>query len=202
MSHRPAHPSNYSRPLRDLEHADKLVDKIITALPLIWPRIADGVAGQPSAQNYDGDTGDAGSVLDDQGVPMPALSDPTGEACTRRDPCRADLDRLRHLARQLRHHADEATRILARHQPRPADGYQRHHTADGDPGCRSCARLEVGGAPRWEPVYKRRTVGDEAVELCRWCYDWHRHTGTLPARRLLCDHHDGKRVRLPVDGAA
>lgn len=198
--HRPPHPSNYTRPLRQIEEAGEMWDRIHATLAETWPRIVDSIGGQPGAQDYDGDGSGAASVLDEQGVPMPALSDPTGEACTRRDQPTKDLAELRRLCRQHIANAERVTAILASYQPRPADGYQRAHTAGDDPGCRSCARLEVGGAPRWEPVHRGVELDGEVVKLCSWCERWARHTGSMPPRRQLCDHHDGKRVRLPAGG--
>lgn len=188
------HPANYGRPLKQIEHAAELLARAANVLPQVWPRICDGISGQPSAQRTDGD-GAASSVLDDHGVPMPRLSDPTGEANTRSDPSRRDIDELRRLAKRFHADAERFTAILASHQARSANGYERTHTAENDPGCRSCARLEVHGAPRWEPVHRGVKLGDETVQLCSWCERWAREHGAVPPRQVLVDHHDGKRIR-------
>ena len=194
---RTPHPTNHTRPLRQIEHAAELLTLATTLIPDVWQRICDGINGQPSAQQTDSDGGSS-SILDDRGVPMPRLSDPTGEASTRPDPCRRDLEELRRLAKKLHADAERTIAILASHQARPADGYQRMSTADNDPGCTSCARLETHGAPRWEPIHHHITVNDERIPVCQWCGRWHKDTGTLPSRKILADHHDGKRIKRPA----
>lgn len=194
---RTPHPANHSRPLRQIEHAAELLTLATNLIPDVWQRICDGINGQPSAQQTDSDGGSA-SILDDRGVPMPRLSDPTGEANTRPDPCRRDLDELRRLAKKLHADAERTIAILASHQARPANNYQRMTTAENDPGCTSCARLEVHGSPRWEPVHRGVKIGDETYQLCSWCERWARESGALPTRKILTDHHDGKRIKRPA----
>lgn len=186
------HPTNYSRPLRQMEHVADLATLAANLLPDVWPRICDGITGQPKAQNTDGDG--PSSVLDERGVPMPRLSDPTGEANTRQDPARRDIDELRKIGSRMHRDIERFVAIMASHQARQANGYERMHTAENDPGCKSCSRLEVGGAPRWEPVHHNVTIHGEKHPVCQWCGRWVKDNGELPSREILQAHHDGKRI--------
>lgn len=83
--------------------------------------------------------------------------------------------------------------LALRWLPRPATAKERAETERAnDPdakGCVSCARTDVAkGVKRWEPIAR----GD----LCWWCYDWKRKTGTAPPLEKLVAHHDGKRVMV------
>ena len=181
-----------------MEHAAEVLTLATNLLPDAWSRICDGIAGQPSAQQTDSDGG-AASILDDLGVPMPRLSDPTGEANTRTDPCRRDLDELRRLAKRLFADSERVIAILRSHQARPANDYEALHTADGDPGCRSCSRVKSSsGRPQWSPVHHNIVVNGDKVPVCQWCGRWYTDTGELPSERILRDHHDGKRIRRPA----
>lgn len=106
----------------------------------------------------------------------------------------------------------EALRICAR--------YPRPHVPDADElaaiarenerregGCESCARTRrPDGERRFEPIYSQlteaTTVGDrldEAMLLCRWCYDRTSAWGRLPNVDELERHHRGERVPWPSD---
>lgn len=139
-----------------------------------------------------------------EGVPMPALTDPTGEASTRRDPALAALERIRKRVRDAHRAIDDAVHEASKWQARGADGYERMTTSNSDPGCKSCARLTVACGkdhrgrdvmtPRWEPVHHNVTIHDEKHPVCQWCGRWVKDTGELPSRDVLQAHHEGRRI--------
>lgn len=132
------------------------------------------------------------------------VTDPTGEAACTPDKASAHLDELGRLAQRLRTDGERIIRILADYQLRPATERERRNSADGDPGCWSCARLpnpHIHGQDRWEPASRRYTIGGEVRDLCTWCDRWARTHGELPARDVLERHHRGETIRVPVGGA-
>lgn len=109
------------------------------------------------------------------------------------DPDRSAIERD---AKSLRFHLERMQRILEEYGPRPANAYERMVTSGGDPGCQSCARLEVAaGVHRWEPVDQGVKVDGEVVKVCRWCRRWVSKHGALPDRKVLEAHHRGERIR-------
>jgi len=152
-------------------------------------RMREAMNGQPRAQNLEGDrtTGHT-TVTDDQGWPMPSVSDPTGEAALRPDRAYRDLVELDKQLGRAHAAVEHALRILSAHTPRPSTEAERRKVEVGNtPGCESCARTEVAkGVRRWEPIYRQ--------ELCSWCWQWERDTGRRPTDAELAAHHDGKRL--------
>lgn len=137
------------------------------------------------------------SVLDDQGTPMPSISDPTGEAALRPDKARdAETQIARHLT-AARRALDQAYAEAARWTLRDATAYDAGQTSGGEDGCESCARIRGPRTARWwNPLYRTTTLADGArIGLCRWCFDWSRRTGSLPPKDQLEAHRDGKRIR-------
>jgi len=182
-------------------------------------RITAGRDGAPGAQRYDTprtsghtsvkycETHQQDFCPCGEATVYPSVSDPTGETAVRlaarADQARRDLDVFHDAIRQVRHGRDKLLRLHGAWLPHPANDIERKMAGDTDPGpgCRSCARLTVSmrdGAriTRWEPVH--------LDVLCRWCYDWRRKVGGVPPVEKLQDHHDGKRVTVPVEklGAA
>lgn len=149
----------------------------------------------------------------------PPVSDPTGEAVANAMAEHRAVDRAvaleREFDRTLRavhagagrligilaafppaHPAGEADRLaLARQNERP------------EPGCTSCARLDVAkGVARWEPIDSRlvgpTSAGGRLAEemlLCVWCHDKVRLWDRLPTVDELAAHHEGRRVHWPTD---
>lgn len=161
-------------------------------------RIREQMAGQPGAANYEGDqVSGHTTVVDDRGIPMPALSDPTGETAIRRDRAAADLRELdRHMAAMHRH-ATQAVAIAALYTPRPATALDRRTLAalniKPDPGCQSCDR--VGS---WSIVHRSTTLGGRLpakTALCHWCYRWANEHGQLPAVDVMERHARGETIR-------
>lgn len=167
-------------------------------------------AGQPGAQRLEGDrtTGFA-TVYDDDGRPVPSVSDPTGETVVnyltsrrRGDPARLDLDALDRALRTAQAQLDKATSILATYTPRTANAADRRHLEETNTpeqrGCESCARTEVAkGVARWTPIHMESTVKgnlNREWALCRWCYDWVLTTGALPTEMIVAAHHAGKKI--------
>ena len=212
------HPTNYSKPLRQIEESADLLTRLTAAVPLRWPALVDALAGQPGAQDYSGNPGGPGSVvvcdahdrdisecqaadLFCTGHPIPARTDPTANAGVRGDPAGRDIAEFRKAAARILRDADVMARILERYQTRPANDYERSLTTvevvgNDDPGCVSCARLEVAkGVPRWEPAEQGAKIDGEVVRLCRWCRSWWGTSGTLPSRDILERHHRGERIK-------
>jgi hypothetical protein len=212
----PEHPANYSKSLRQIEDAAELLTRLAVALPLRWQGLVDAQPGQPGAASYDGDGGGTTSVVvcdrhqcdimaciqrgdvGCTGQPIPKRTDPTGQAGSSSDKASLDVREFRKACRTVALLSERMVRILAEYEPRAANAYERQQTVkdNDDRGCASCSRLEVSkGIARWEPVSKGVRIGDEVVQCCRWCGDWARSTGSLPDRKTLQDHHDGKRIR-------
>lgn len=138
-----------------------------------------------------------GSVLDEEGIPMPSVSDPTGEAALRPDKAR-DAETL--IVKQLNHAKralDQAIAEATRWTLRDATTFDADQSSAGEDGCESCARIR---GPRthkwWNPVYRTTLLANGArLGLCRWCFDWSRRTGELPPKDTLEAHRDGKRIK-------
>lgn len=177
-------------------------------------RIKDGLAGQPGAQRLQSDrTTGFTTVLDDDGMPIPAVSDPTGETVvnyltsrTKGDPAGQDLARLDKAIRSAHDLIAKAVDILATYTPRPANAHDRRQlektNTKPDPVCESCIRTESAkGVTRGMPVHRTGTVNgnlDQPTALCRWCYDYVRTTGKLPTEAVLADYYAGKRIYTSV----
>lgn len=157
-------------------------------------RLLERIAGRRSplqAASYDaprvaGHT----SRVDEHGVSMPAVSDPTGEAaaavCDDRD--RAVVaDQLAVALDAL----DEILLVAAKHPPAQQVARVVDEPAEQ---CESCRR--VG---RRFPMFRRTNMAgalDRRYALCRWCHDWASQWRRLPPRRVLEAHHAGQRIRV------
>jgi len=215
------HPTNYSKPLRQLEDAAELLTRLTAAVPLRWAALVDALSGQPGAQDYGGGVGGPGSVvvcdahdrdiaecqrqdLFCTGHPIPARTDPTAAAAVSGDPAGRDMADFRRASQRVLRDAEVMVRILERYGARPANAYERSLTTveqigNEDPGCQSCSRLEVAkGVPRWEPAEQGAKIDGEVVRLCRWCRAWWGTSGTLPSRDVLERHHRGERIKRPA----
>jgi len=135
------------------------------------------------------------------------VTDPTGEAAIAPDPAAADLKALDSLLPRMRNQAELVAAILAKWTPRPISDAEREQldkANNPDPGCESCARLEISeGVPRWEPPMTKTptTVKGNLTQprwLCWWCWRWVSSTGKLPPTTILRAHHEGKTIRVPV----
>lgn len=212
--HRPPAPANLTRETRAITAAAELLAQILAQLPAAWAAIVDGLPGQPRAAGWGADPGGAASIvvcdthdrdltacidagdIGCAGRPIPRRPDPTGVAAVASDPVARDARDLRRGLLAVARDVEAVARIVERHLPRPASSADRTATGGADRGCQSCARLDAApGVARWEPVSARVRLGDQRVDLCRWCADHARATGGLPTRRDLTDHHAGRRVR-------
>lgn len=180
-----------------LAQASEDIDLVLVALPDVLRRLRDGMAGQPGAQRYDTPVvGGHTTVLDERGMSMPAVSDPTGEAAVRAvmggDPSSITQRRIAQLVATIAHAADElVTHVRIAQRRGPTDRERRDTDAVNiEPGCRSCARTEVTpGVRRWERVYRR--------DRCRWCASWAGiHGDQDPPLEVLERHHAGQRIRI------
>lgn len=164
--------------------------------------------GNLAAQRYDSPSV-AGhrTVLDERGVPMPAVSDPTGEAAIGRvDLARRDAERFDKALGGLSGNLARLEAIVGRYGPPTAGSELAVDNTKAEPGCENCAQLRVAGRQRWEPVDSRRKgktdVGEQLeqpMHLCVWCYDRTATWGRLPTTDELEAHHRGERVPWPKD---
>lgn len=103
--------------------------------------------------------GGRGSVLDDQGDPMPPVSDPVGELVAN-----ATAGRPNQRQHDVEAHVAQARRSLAIalslvHQTLPAPNTLTRLKPTGDPGCTSCKRIDA-----FAPATR--------AGRCDWCYRW------------------------------
>lgn len=165
------------------------IEAAATALARVPGGYADGVralrfAAADNLRASSSQPGGPASVLDDQGVPMPAVSDPTGETVVRNAAAAARVDELDgHLRTAL----DAMTaahaiveQALAPHRARPA-APANEGPAHG--ACRSCWRADG----YYEPVSHYR-------HYCRWCGDFTTNHGIKPPVELLDKRHRGIRI--------
>lgn len=177
--------------------------QITAALPDVLARIHDATSGQPGAARTDTirSSGHA-TVLDEHGIPMPAVSDPTGEAGIRPDPAAAAHNRIEQLAKRLLTDAEALLFELGPWLARaPLAKELRETERANTPGCESCARIDgpaLNGVPWWN--HPRTTVtlnlvsGERTkVRVCEWCEAVFRADGRLPTEAEVEDHRDGKR---------
>ena len=171
------HPDGYPNAVRgrvglaaeSLADAAKLAPAALNAMLEMLPG--------PAAASYDGPGGGHGTVLDENGVPMPTIADPTGEQAIRanhdleaaRTAFALHAHRCEHLALALRFRTrpdltETANQlqwsarqlwICASEAPRALTDAQRA-ALPGPPGCESCARVTDSiGRPTHAPVEPR-----------------------------------------------
>lgn len=165
-------------------------------------RIVEAEAGPPAGR-FDRSSARGGG----------AGSDPTGDAALRRvDASGAHRAELARCVLRARGAIRRARQLAAGYpEARAAGAGERAELARvngrGEPGCGSCARLQVApGVPRWEPR-DSRFAGPTSVAgrlagpmvLCVWCHDRVAQWGRLPTVDELEAHHEGRRVRWPTD---
>jgi len=198
--HRPPHPTSHARAQRQLADAVEVLDRILVQFPHLWAAVVDALAGQPGAQDTQQDrTSGHTTVVDEHGTPMPARTDPTGEAACRVDPAAADLRQLRRDCAQIALVAERIIATFARYQARAANEYERAQSAGGDDGCQSCARvMGRSGLPQWTPVEQGVRLNGDVVKVCRWCRSWISRNGAMPDRKTITDHLAGKRIKQPA----
>lgn len=159
---------------------------------LDWAKAARG-DGFPRGATREG--GGPGTVLDEENVPMPPLSDPVGELVVAEDNSvrRSAADVRRGIRSAIDDLRMAVSALMKADKPPPA--------IVTDPGCRSCWRRKVWMAVA--KVTKRvRVVDDdgnvefveEDVPLCRWCYDWNAAHKSDPPLEILQLHHEGRRI--------
>lgn len=146
--------------------------------------LEDDASSNLRAANFS--PGGPSSTLDDDGYPMPPVSDPTGDTVVDGTRARAQLDDLDGHIRAALDHLDQARTIQARalkaHQPRPTLPAQ-----DSAPtgACRSCWRDQR----YWEPIAE-----GQYAHACRWCGDFRGAEGIDPPLELVEKRHRGERI--------
>jgi hypothetical protein len=159
------------------EHEGKCTPNVYQMIGLLSAIRRDG---RPGSSRF-GKTGHA-NVKDENGVPIPPRSDPTGEAAvdpgTDRDPVyghiQAIVDGITTAVGSLRKARTEM--IL---------GSQYAELRPPEPGCSSCERIGS-----WVPA--------EDNGRCRWCYDFWLAEGCDPTIWLLQERAAGKRITQPM----
>lgn len=189
-----------------LEHAGETIVRNVTALPTALYAIRDAMVGQPGAQAFEGTrTSGHATVLDDEGIPMPAVADPTGEAGVRRamgkDVAANDLRHLREIAARIHRDSELMADIIGAYLNRAPSTRQRatveqanaHKAPEECEHCRNTAHT-------FSPLYVRDSTVKGNLErghaLCRWCYDWTIKHGELPPERHLRTYHQRGYVRV------
>lgn len=132
-----------------------------------------------------------------------AIADPTGDAATTVDACRAAERRLDRAAAALARAAAElnacVTQAIAVATPTPEEMAQLE--AKAEPGCEVVGRIARpnGGPNHWEPVH---TTTDYSGLLPRpyalgaWADQFVRRNGRLPEEHETIAHCDGRRVMV------
>lgn len=135
-----------------------------------------------------------GTVLDDQGIPMPAVSDPTGEAVIAGDQLHTQIAARRQT---IEHHLVAARKLIveatdgARKLTLPPIDLTTGTGAD-DLWCEH--HLKHGMC---EPRGSPKDVGRHG-QHCVWCHAWNREHGQLPPRRILERRAAGERITTRV----
>lgn len=167
------------------------------ALPEVLRSMRDAMAGQPGAHAYDNPVvGGHTTVTDDEGMPMPAVSDRTGEAATDDDKARTDHRATQRDIAALAVIADRLIRRFAGYQHRAATEKERKATERAnEPGCEVCLRSGTHTPPK---VLSSTAKGNLARphRLCGWHLDFVLGTGRLPTDDEERAHQEGRRVRL------
>lgn len=175
--------------------------RVVTELPSTIETMQAAMAGQPGAQSFEQSrtTGHT-TVTDERGNPMPAVSDPTGEAAVLRvmgkDKAAVDEAELHKRMHRIAGDVEWLYRLCMRWHVRPATERERRDTAShNEPGCESCATVDIApGVKRWEPIRCAIEFGERKIAVCRWCQDFAARKDRLPTREELLAHHAGKRV--------
>lgn len=182
-------------------------------------RMADALGWPVGSRPLDSDGG--GPTLDENGHPMPTISDPTGEAAIRPDLVTHDrtvlvatvaelvravdtftADPTRHTAHLVLAAADLLLSSLERWAPRHAHDGDRTR-GDDVPLCESCARLtDHRGRALAEPAernkgrYQRRTVAGTPRWLCAPCGNFAKANERMPTKDELARFRDTGRWRV------
>jgi hypothetical protein len=154
--------------------------------------------GRPQAQRLETDrTSGHATVADDEGIPMPAVSDPTGEAAIHPDRAASDLRKMNDLLLRMRRDADELSVLQATYRVDGPTADRLRSEADrakvdNKERCESCARVN-----HWSPVHRRSTVKGNLprpMPLCRSCYHDVLATGKLPSLSDVRARAEGRKL--------
>lgn len=188
---------NDSERRKKLAHAVSRLRLLEAGLPKLVAVLDEYEDGIPS-QRYDGDWVRGRTTrLDECGIPMPDLSDPTGErVVVEGEPDAARAARLEFDRCILRLEADAGALddirrgwLLTAAQRKQL----RKEAGADDEGCEVMATVGV-----WEPMHVYSDVNanlDRKWRLGRWAYDWVLRHGQLPPHAARKARKDGKRYR-------
>lgn len=183
----------------------------------LMARVRDGMSGHPKSPSFDAGSSTAqGPRDDDASKPKeyvrpelrgkPTNSDPTGSAAVQAlnygDRGAQDAKDLIRLAKAMHAMSEQFIEIASRYNARQPSVIDRGvSSANDDPGCVSCARVEgFGGKAWWNPATRKTTLANGLkVGLCNWCYETPtlgaRWDGILPPVEAVAAQRDGKPVR-------
>lgn len=190
--------TNYVR-RRQLRRIESLAARNSNDLARLITSLIDGMEGHPRAQALQADrTSGHTTVIDDRGIPVPSVADPTGETAIRPDFAakdRLEYDKCLEIAERAMERADRIRVAWTPTAPTLAKS-----TEEGDDGCELCARTVDGkGQARWSlPHVEASTVKgnlSRPYRLCRWCYDFVRSHGRAPTKAELNAYHTTGKLR-------
>lgn len=205
--------SRESRIVDLTEQTTELLVRASNALPGVLAVVAaERTAVHIKAQAYDGvRVSGFTTELDDDGHPIPVRHDPVGEHVARSSErsdaalvpieaaARAVANAVEALVRSLEPHqagvrlaVTDLPTLRAEAKKRALEEARIARENELVDCCRSCLRIGVQ-----VKYLHQRVVDGDPWKLCRFCYDEHRGTGSLPERDVLERYHspDGKRRR-------
>lgn len=161
--------------------------------------ITDALPGQPGAASYDTPVvGGHTTVLDERGIPVPAVSDPTGETASELadhgHPAVSDLKSIKRHVAAIASHADALIRISVTWQSRPPTKAEQRETARQNlPGCD--LHSGAGLFSEREPGAGLITAAGgfllpKPMHLCAACRQRIGRTQRVPSKQDLQHHHD------------
>lgn len=185
-----------------LDQANDDLLRVSNGLPRILAAIHDALPGQPGAMSYDTPVvGGHSTVLDDRGIPVPAVSDPTGETAAdladHGHPAVSDLKQIKKHVAAVAQHADALVRIAVAWQSRPPTKAEQRETARQNlAGCD--LHTAAGLFSEREPGAGLITAAGgfllpKPMHLCGACRLRIYNTKRIPSKQDLHYHHDNGR---------
>lgn len=142
--------------------------------PALFRRVKEEARGWPSSRRGEGGPS---SVLDDEGVPMPPVADPTGEAAVSQSPAERAMETVTRHVLTAHEELRRARKAVGEYY-----GAGREDAKPQAPGCSNHARFGL-----FAIVFRGGR--------CRFCYDHRRHDPHLAdATEDLVLAHEGRKA--------
>lgn len=164
----------------------------LTATMPLFPdaerRMMDARPAQAGAASYDGTPGGRSTSSSVETLAM------------QKDPTARDRQAMDRALRMLEAAATELLRLSQSWQGRAPTGKDQAEVGrlnQDDPTCQHCTPMRKPGNVKL--VHAKGDVAgnlDQAMGLCRWCYDYVRTAGRLPAPADVHRHDDGLKVMV------